>query len=97
MVAWEKIIPRGESLRNLQKIVGKNINHSLYFYALDKKNKRLKLLSSVDYDKSGKVIYSYTNNFDTTEWEDIAPNSNGQAFYDSVMTIYENKQNNYTN
>lgn len=90
VVAWQKIIPRGEVLSSYKKRYGGKLSYILYFDAYDPKYKRTKAISGVYYDKSGNTIKSLE--FIPDQWKDIVPNTVADLTYDSVIAIYENKQ-----
>lgn len=89
VVAWTKMIPRGELLSKLNK-KGVKVSFILSLNAYNKKYKQYMFIKDVYYDKQQAVIA--TKDFDSHEWKELPPNTVGEAEYDSIMLVYKIQQ-----
>ena len=89
VVAWTKMIPRGELLSKLNKN-GVKVSFILCLEAYNKKYKQYMFIKDVYYDKQQAVIA--TKDFDSQKWRSVVPNTVSEAVYDSVMLVYKTQQ-----
>ncbi len=60
----------------------KSQGYSLDRYELKCAARKLRLASSTDYDKDGRVLHS--TSFDSASWDDVIPDSVGEAILQTV-------------
>lgn len=92
VVAWFKLIPRSEVIKESYKEYKKIIDHEMQLFAFNKNVRQSQKLSRNIYDKTGKSIGSISSPFQFSAYSETVPGSYGEVFYDFAMTYY-NKNN----
>lgn len=76
---WVRVIPKGKGT----KLYGKNVAYSKQLWEADIKEKKLRIISFVDYDKGGRVVWE--NKPSKPVVIDILPNTLGEAVYITLV------------
>lgn len=88
VVAWIKMIPRGDEAKELSKEYKKPVDYDMTFSALNKNIKQIQPLSRHLYDKKGNVIIGDSWPFQSSRYGEAIPGTVGEAIYDFVMNYY---------
>ena len=65
---------------------------SKLLYRFDCKNRRISLISYVDYDEGGEVIRTYSWHEAAAAWDQIAPESVGEDLFSTICSLNKKKK-----
>ena len=76
-----------QAIRNGKKINGQTPDTEMTLLAANKERRQIQTLSYVIYDKKGGVLESNSFMFNTYQWQDVVPNSMGEAVWISIVAV----------
>lgn len=92
VLVWSEWIPMGDRANELFDEYKKTVEHDMVLWALNKNEKQMQMLSEITYDKKGNVIDSGSWLFQTSEYNEVVPNTHGEIIYDFVMDYYNKNE-----
>lgn len=91
VVAWCKIIPRGESEKQFVKNFKQPAGYFMELSAYNIEYKQEQVLSFVAYNEEGTVLENDSSIFFVSKYEEIIPGTLGEDIYNFVMSRYKKK------
>lgn len=85
-IYWMKTINVNDSYKQIEKDLEKKISYVLTQNIIDITLKKITVKAIIFYDEDGNAIFNHTRKERELNWEAIAPNSNGEYWFELVKS-----------